>query len=113
MLCVKYIKLITALYGRFFIGAFMDKIQLSEKAEKEIVNATKMVAFASYTENSQNLMTIEEIALYLNKSYTFTVKYIVTKGDFPQSRYFLDENERPRYVAGEVVKWAKRHTKRQ
>ena len=91
----------------------MDKIQLSEKAEKEIVNATKMAAFASYTENSQNLMTIEEIALYLNKSSTFTVKYIVTKGDFPQSRYFLDENERPRYVAGEVVKWVKRHTKRQ
>ena len=46
----------------------MDKIQLSDKAEKEIVkeivNATKMTAFASYTENSQNLMTIEEIALY-------------------------------------------------
>lgn len=94
----------------------MDKITLSDKAEKEIVreivNATKMKAFASYTENSQNLMTIEEIALYLNKSYTFTVKYIVTKGDFPQSRYFLDENERPRYIAGEVVKWVKRHIKR-
>ena len=74
----------------------MDKITLSDKAEKEIVNASKMAAFASYTENSQNLMTIEEIALYLNKSYTFTVKYIVTKGDFPQSRYFSDKNERPR-----------------
>nr|DAO54021.1 MAG TPA: Protein of unknown function (DUF3853) [Caudoviricetes sp.] len=90
----------------------MDKIQLSDKAEKEIVNAAKMAAFASYTENSQNLMTIEEIALYLNKSYTYTVKFIVTKGDFPQSRYFSDENERPRYVAGEVVKWTKRHAKR-
>lgn len=91
----------------------MDKITLSEKAEKEIIKASMLGAFASYTENSQNLMTIEEIALYLNKSYTFTVKYIVTKGDFPQSRYFLDESERPRYVAGEVVKWVKRHTKRQ
>lgn len=91
----------------------MDKITLSEKAEKEIIKASMLGAFASYTENSQNLMTIEEIALYLNKSYTFTVKYIITKGDFPQSRYFLDENERPRYVAGEVVKWVKRHTKHQ
>jgi len=91
----------------------MDKIKLSEKAEKEIVNASKMAAFASYTENSQNLMTIEEIALYLNKSYAYTIKFIVTKGDFPQSRYFSDKNERPRYVAGEVVKWVKRHTKRQ
>ena len=52
-----------------------------------------MAAFSSYTENSQNLMTIEDIALYLNKSYTYTVKFIVTKGDFPQSRYFSDENE--------------------
>ena len=52
-----------------------------------------MAAFSSYTENSQNLMTIEDIALYLNKSYTYTVKLIVTKGDFPQSRYFSDENE--------------------
>ena len=99
-------------YGRFLLELFMDKIKLSDKAEKEIVNAAKMAAFATYTENSQNLMTIEDIALYLNKSYTFTVKYIVTKGDFPQSRYFSDENERPRYVAGEVVKWAKRHIKR-
>lgn len=90
----------------------MDKIQLSKKAEKEIVNAAKMAAFASYTENSQNLMTIEEIALYINKSYTYTAKFIVTKGDFPQSRYFSDENERPRYVAGEVVKWTKRNAKR-
>lgn len=90
----------------------MDKIKLSDKAEKEIVNATKMASLATYTENSQNLMTIEEIALYLNKSYTYTVKFIVTKSDFPQSRYFLDENERPRYVAGEVVKWAKRYAKR-
>lgn len=46
-----------------FVGAFMDKIKLSDKAEKEIVNAAKMAAFASYTENSQNLMTIEDIAL--------------------------------------------------
>lgn len=98
--------------GGFLLELFMDKISLSDKAEKEIVNAAKMAAFATYTENSQNLMTIEDIALYLNKSYTFTVKYIVTKGDFPQSRYFLDENERPRYVAGEVVKWAKRYAKR-
>ena len=97
---------------QFFIGAFMDKITLSDKAEKEIVNAAKMASLAAYTENSQNLMTIEEIALYINKSYTYTVKFIVTKNDFPQSRYFLDENERPRYVAGEVVKWAKRHIKR-
>ena len=98
--------------GGFLLELFMDKITLSDKAEKEIVNAAKMAAFATYTENSQNLMTIEDIALYLNKSYTFTVKYIVTKGDFPQSRYFSDESERPRYVAGEVVKWAKRHIKR-
>lgn len=90
----------------------MDKIKLSDKAEKEIVNATKMAAFSTYTENSQNLMTIEDIALYINKSYTYTVKFIITKGDFPQSRYFLDESERPRYVAGEVVKWTKRHAKR-
>ena len=90
----------------------MEQITLSKKAEEEIVKAAKMAAFATYTENSQNLMTIEDIALYLNKSYTFTVKYIVTKGDFPQSRYFSDESERPRYVAGEVVKWAKRHIKR-
>lgn len=90
----------------------MDKIKLSEKAEKEIVNATKMAALSAYTENSQNLMTIEEIALYINKSYTYTVKFIITKGDFPQSRYFSDENERPRYVAGEVVKWTKRNAKR-
>ena len=98
--------------GGFLLELFMDKIQLSDKAEKEIVNAAKMASLATYTENSQNLMTIEEIALYINKSYTYTVKFIVTKSDFPQSRYFLDENERPRYVAGEVVKWAKRHIKR-
>ena len=90
----------------------MEQITLSKKAEEEIVNAAKMASLAAYTENSQNLMTIEEIALYINKSYTYTVKFIVTKNDFPQSRYFLDENERPRYVAGEVVKWAKRHIKR-
>ena len=93
-------------------GGFMEQITLSKKAEEEIVKAAKMAAFAAYTENSQNLMTIEEIALYLNKSYTYTVKLIVTKGDFPQSRYFSDENERPRYVAGEVVKWVKRYIKR-
>jgi uncharacterized protein HI_1423 len=93
-------------------GGFMEQITLSKKAEEEIVKAAKMAAFAAYTENSQNLMTIEEIALYLNKSYTYTVKFIVTKGDFPQSRYFSDENERPRYVAGEVVKWVKRYIKR-
>lgn len=98
--------------GGFLLELFMDKITLSDKAEKEIVNAAKMASLATYTENSQNLMTIEEIALYLNKSYTYTVKFIVTKSDFPQSRYFLDENERPRYVAGEVVKWAKRYAKR-
>lgn len=93
-------------------GGFMEQITLSKKAEEEIVKSAKMAAFAAYTENSQNLMTIEEIALYLNKSYTYTVKFIVTKGDFPQSRYFSDENERPRYVAGEVVKWVKRYIKR-
>lgn len=98
--------------GGFLLELFMDKIQLSDKAEKEIVNAVKMSSLSTYTENSQNLMTIEEIALYINKSYTYTAKFIVTKSDFPQSRYFLDENERPRYVAGEVVKWAKRHIKR-
>ena len=90
----------------------MDKITLSDKAEKEIVNAAKMAAFASYTEGSQNLMTVNDIAVYLNKSYTFVSRFIITRGDFPPSRYFGETNERPRYVAGEVVKWAKRHAKR-
>lgn len=90
----------------------MEQITLSKKAEEEIVKAAKMAAFAAFTENSHNLMTINDIALYINKSYTYTIKFIVTDRNFPQSRYFSDETERPRYVAGEVVKWVKRYIKR-
>jgi uncharacterized protein HI_1423 len=90
----------------------MDKITLSEKAEKEIVKAAKMSAFSSYTEYSQNLMTTDDIAIYFNKSYNFTAQNIVSRTDFPASRYFNSKKERPRYVAGEVVKWGKRYLKR-
>ena len=60
----------------------MDKITLSEKAEKEILKAAKMSAFSSYTEYSQNLMTTDDIAIYFNKSYNFTAQNIVSRTDF-------------------------------
>ena len=39
---------------QFSLEFILDKITLSDKAEKEIVKAAKMAAFSSYTENSQN-----------------------------------------------------------
>lgn len=97
---------------QFSLEFILDKITLSDKAEKEIVKAAKMAAFSSYTENSQNLMTIDDIAIYFNKSYNFKVQNIVAKADFPASRYFNSKKERPRYIAGEVVKWGRRYLKR-
>lgn len=97
---------------QFSLEFILDKITLSDKAEKEIIKAAKMAAFSSYTENSQNLMTIDDIAIYFNKSYNFTVQNIVAKADFPASRYFNSKKERPRYIAGEVVKWGRRYLKR-
>lgn len=93
-------------------GAFMDKIKLSDKAEEEIVKAAKMAAFATFTENSKNLMTIGDIAIYINKSYNFTANNIITRADFPSARYLGSETEQKRYVAGEIVKWGIRYMKR-
>lgn len=90
----------------------MEQIRLSEKAEQEIVNAAKMGALATLTENSPNLLTIEDIAIYCNRSYHTVAKRIVKQPTFPRSVYLEDENDRPRYVAGEVVKWVRRYAKR-
>lgn len=90
----------------------MEQITLSKKAEEEIVKAAKMAAFAAFTENSKNLMTIGDIAIYINRSYNSTANDIITRSDFPSARYLDSENEHKRYVAGEIVKWGMRYMKR-
>ena len=47
-----------------FIGGNMESIKLSQKAEEEIVNAARMAALSNLTEKSQNLITLEDIAIY-------------------------------------------------
>ncbi|MCK9115494.1 hypothetical protein MZA51_06065 [Haemophilus influenzae] len=42
----------------------MEPIKLSQKAEEEIVNAARMAALSNLTEKSQNLITLEDIAIY-------------------------------------------------
>lgn len=42
----------------------MESIKLSQKAEEEIVNAARMAALSNLTEKSQNLITLEDIAIY-------------------------------------------------
>lgn len=93
-------------------GGFMEQVTLSKKAEEEIVKAAKMAAFAAFTENSKNLMTIGDVAIYINRSYNSTANNIITRSDFPPARYLESENEQKRYVAGEIVKWGMRYMKR-
>lgn len=47
----------------------MEQIKLSEKAVQEIVNAARMAALSGLTEKSQNLLTIEDIAIFINRHY--------------------------------------------
>ena len=64
-------------------GGFMEQITLSKKAEEEIVKAAKMAAFAAFTENSKNLITIGDVALNINKSNNYTENNNITRADFP------------------------------
>ena len=68
----------------------MEPIKLSQKAEEEIVNAAKMAALSNLTEKSQNLITLEDIATPVT---------------------FDQQSSRPRYIAGEVVRWGRINAK--
>nr|DAV87281.1 MAG TPA: excisionase [Caudoviricetes sp.] len=91
----------------------MEKIKLSEKAEKEIVNAAKMAALSNLTEKSQNLLTIEDIAIFINRHYQTVANKISKLPSFPKPvKLEKENNARPRYIAGEVVRWCRINAKR-
>lgn len=91
----------------------MEKITLSPKAEAEIVSAARLSALANLTEKSENLITIKDIAIFISRNYNNVANTIVKLPTFPKPVSF-DNNEksRPRYIAGEVVRWLRANRKR-
>lgn len=91
----------------------MEQIRLSSKAEEEIVNAAKMAALSNLTEKSQNLITLEDIAIYMRRHYQTVAKTISKLPNFPKP-VTLDpqKNSRPLYIAGEIVRWCRINAKR-
>lgn len=87
-------------------------IKLSQKAEEEIVNAAKMAALSNLTEKSQNLITLEDIAIYFGRHYQTVAKIISKLPNFPKPVTVDQKNSRPRYIAGEVVRWGRINAKR-
>ncbi|PRI63479.1 hypothetical protein BVZ87_00942 [Haemophilus influenzae] len=61
----------------------MEPIKLSQKAEEEIVNTAKMAALSNLTEKSQNLITLEDIAIYFGRHYQTFAKIISKLPNFP------------------------------
>ncbi|ABQ99290.1 hypothetical protein [Haemophilus influenzae] len=93
----------------------MESIKLSQKAEEEIVNAARMAALSNLTEKSQNLITLEDIAIYFGRHYQTVAKIISKLPNFPKpvTPVTVDQqNSRPRYIAGEVVRWGRINAKR-
>ena len=97
--------------GRFFIGAFMDKIQLSDKAEKEMSEAIKVMAVSAFTEKSQNLIPLDYVAALVGCPYQHTANFIVKQPSFPKG-VRLKEKSHPRWIAGEVIRWCRINAKR-
>lgn len=83
----------------------MEPIKLSQKAEEEIVNAAKMAALSNLTEKSQNLITLKDIAIYFRRHYQTVAKIISKLPNFPKPVTVDQQNSRPRYIAGEVLRW--------
>lgn len=50
-------------------GFLLEEIWNQQKAEEEIVNAARMAALSNLTEKSQNLITLEDIAIYFGRHY--------------------------------------------
>ncbi|MCK3656400.1 hypothetical protein A4G19_13785 [Pasteurellaceae bacterium Macca] len=90
-----------------------NKIILSEKAEKEIINAARLGALANLTENSPALLSINDIAILLNRSYNYTVRNIISRPDFPRAvTVDQDKNSNKFYQACDFLKWRKANLRR-
>lgn len=90
----------------------LNQIKLSEKAEKEIVKAVKLGALAGLTEESENLITTEDIAVYISRHYNTVANKITKLPSFPKPVTIEGRNAHPLFIAGEVVRWVKRNAKR-
>lgn len=97
--------------GGFFIGAFMDKITLSEKAEEEMSEAIKVMAVSAFTEKSQNLIPLEYVAALVGCKYQRTANVIIKDPTFPKG-VRLSEKSHARWIAGEVIRWCRINAKR-
>ena len=61
---------------------------------------------------SQNLITLEDIAIYFGRHYK-TIAKIISKLQKKKKTVTVDQqNSRPRYIAGEVVRWGRINAKR-
>ena len=90
----------------------LQQIQLSKKAEDKIVKAVKLGALSNLTEKSENLITIEDIAVYISRHYNNVANKITKLPSFPKPVTIENNNSRPLFIAGEVVRWVKRNAKR-
>lgn len=61
---------------------------------------------------SQNLITLEDIAIYFGRYYQTIAKIISKLPNFPKTVTVDQQNSRPRYIAGEVVRWGRINAKR-
>lgn len=92
----------------------MENLSLSHKGEKEVLNSIRMMALANLTEDSVLLLTIDDIAIMANRNRSIIDKKIVKSPSFPKPVTIDPDNQnpRPRYIAGEVVRWFRANSKR-
>lgn len=90
----------------------LEKINLSDKKEKEILRAIRLAALAQLKEDSPILLSIDDISIMLNRSYNYTNRNIVTLPSFPPpvtvERGKVNGNKF--YRVADVIKWQKANT---
>lgn len=92
----------------------MENLSFSQKGEKKALNSIRMMALANLTEDSVLLLTVEDVAIMAQRDRSVIDKKIVKLPSFPKPVSIdpSNPNPRPRYVAGEVVRWFRANSKR-
>ena len=94
--------------GGFLLELIME---LPDKTQKEMSEAIKIMAVSAFTEKSQNLIPLDYVAALVGCPYQHTANFIVKQPSFPKG-VRLKEKSRPRWIAGEVIRWCRINAKR-
>lgn len=79
-----------------------EKITLSSETERAII-------LAQLTENSSMLLSFEDIAQMTGYKPSHIQKNISKSPSFPKEVAFGEQGKNKRYLAGDIVRWIKRH----